>query len=348
MPRLQPVRNRSPDEAPRVRIGEVARHANVSKATVSRVLNGDERVGSAYRRSVLKAVEELGYRPNRLARQLRTQRTETIGIVVSDIENPHFSEMVRAVEDIAFGRGYRVLVCNTDETPEKQRAYLQQLAEERVLGVILSASDPADEQIGLLLDQGIPVVAFDRAVADPRVDIVIADNVSAARTATQLLIDAGHAEIAYIGGRDEVETGAERLDGFTLAMRAAGLEPRAVNGKFKVDGGHAAIAELYDAATPPSALVVGNNLMTVGALRALRERGLRVPADTALVAIDDPPWADLIDPPLTTIAQPVRAMAEDAMELLLDRVTGRRTAPRRIVHPCELHRRASCGSDATQ
>src|SRR3954467_5258673 len=143
---------------------DVARLAAVSPATVSRVLNGDPTVGATYRRRVTRAVEELNYRPNRLARNLRIQRTTTIGVVVSDIENPHFTQMVRAVEDAAFRRGYRVLLCNTDENPEKQKAYLQVLAAERVLGVLISPSDPAGEEISELIELGIPVIAFDRSV----------------------------------------------------------------------------------------------------------------------------------------------------------------------------------------
>ena len=154
----------------RLTISDVARRASVSPATVSRVLNGDPRVGEAYRTRVLRAVEELDYRPNVLARNLRRQRTATIGVVVPDIENPHFGELVRSVEDQAFDAGYRVLVCNTDETPEKQRAYLEALIDERVLGVIISPSDPGGEQISRLLDLRIPIVACDREVTDPRAD----------------------------------------------------------------------------------------------------------------------------------------------------------------------------------
>lgn len=324
-------------------ISEVAKHASVSPATVSRVLNGDPRVGSAYRERVLRSVAELNYRPNRLARHMRRQRSGTIGVVVPDIENPHFSEMVRAVEDQAYAAGYRVIVCNTDETREKQRTYLQELIDERVLGVVISPSAPDDAQIGRLLDLGIPVVAYDREVGDGRADAVLADNVKATRIAGELLIEAGHRDIAFVGGRPDVETGAERLAGYEMAMRAAGLTPREVDGDFRLEGGEAAVAELLAETTRPSALVVANNLMTLGALRAIRAAGLRVPADIALVAVDDPPWAELVDPPLTTLAQPVRRMAADAMELLLQRVSGEREAPRRIVHPFELRRRASAG-----
>jgi LacI family transcriptional regulator len=327
-----------------LKISDVARRASVSPATVSRVLNGDPRVGEAYRTRVLRAVEELDYRPNVLARNLRRQRTATIGVVVPDIENPHFGEMVRSVEDQAFDAGYRVLVCNTDETSEKQRAYLEALIDERVLGVIISPSDPGDEQISRLLDLRIPVVACDREVADARADAVLADNVKAMRIGSDVLVAAGHRRIAFIGGRTDVETGAERLAGYEMAMRAAELEPLVVDGDFRLERAEVAVAGLLRREPRPTALIVGNNLMTLGALRAIRDAGLRVPADIALVGVDDPPWSALVDPPLTTLAQPVRAMAADAMELLLQRVAGSREHPRRIVHPFELRMRASIQS----
>jgi DNA-binding LacI/PurR family transcriptional regulator len=318
--------------------------AEVSPATVSRVLNGDQAVGATYRRRVQRAVDELGYRPNPLARSLRTQRTQAIGVVVSDIENPHFSEMVRAVEDEAYVRGYRVLVCNTDESADKQRAYLETLVEERVLGVVISPSDPAGAEISELLDRGTPVVAFDREVDDPRADAVIADNRAAARAAVELLVGAGHREITLVSGRRDVESGAERLDAFELTMRAHGLEPRILDGEFRVDTSYVGVQAILAGSQRPTALVVANNLMTIGALRAIREASVRVPQDIALVAFDDPAWAELVDPPLTTLAQPVRRMATEAMQLLLERISGGRTEPRRTVHPFEVRRRASCGT----
>jgi LacI family transcriptional regulator len=329
----------------RIGIAEVARRASVAPSTVSRVLNGDPRVGEAYRQRVMRAVAELDYRPNRLARSLRKQRSASIGVVVSDIENPHFTEMVRTVEDHAYRQGHTVLVCNTDETPEKQRAYLDVLLDERVLGVIISPSDPEGAEIGRLLDAGIPVIAFDRNVADPRADAVLADNVGGARTAVELLLAHGRRDVALVTGPRDLETGAERIDGYTLAMRAAGLEPRTVDGAYRIEDGYAAVRTLLSATDRPSGLVVGNNLMTLGALQAIREAGVRVPDELALVAIDDPPWAPFVEPPLTTLAQPVRKMAADAMELLLQRVAGTRTEPRRILHPFELRVRASAGSD---
>ena len=327
-----------------VSIREVARLANVSPATVSRVLNGSSTVREDSRRRVLEAVARMEYRPNRLARNLRRRQAEMIGVVVSDIENPHFSEAVRVVEDAAYGAGYRVLLCNTDETPEKQRAYLEMMADERVLGAIVSPADSRGTGVEALLALGIPVVAFDRMIDDPRADAVVCDNVEGLRRATEHLLWLGHERIAFVGGRPDVETGAERLEGYAAAMRAAGLTPFALDGSFRTDVAERAVDDLLAQTPPPTALVVANNLMTLGALRALRRAGLRVPDDVALVAVDDPAWAELIDPPLTTVAQPVRRMAQTAMQLVLERIERRRVEARRVVLPLELRVRASCGA----
>lgn len=326
-----------------MRMREVAERAGVSPATVSRVLNGATTVRPEYRARVLRAIEEVGYRPNRLASNLRRQKAEMIGVVISDIENPHFTQMVRAVEDAAYRRGYRVLLCNTDETAQKQKAYLQMLAAERVLGVLLSPSDPAGEEISELIDLGIPVIAFDRTVEDPRADAVVVDNAAGVRLATEFLVRAGHERIGFVSGLVEVETSVERQAGFEAAMREAGLEPRSASGEFRITDGRRATEELLDDGDF-TALMVGNNLMTIGALEALRAYGIRVPEEMALVAVDDPFWAELVEPPLTTLAQPVREMAGCAVELLLERIGGERERPRRVVFDFELRVRGSCGT----
>jgi LacI family transcriptional regulator len=327
----------------RVTIAAVARRAGVSAATVSRVLNDDPRVGAHYRHQVRQAVDELNYRPNRIARSLRKRHSATVGVVVSDIGNPHFSEAVRAIEDHAYAHGHTVLVCNTDETSAKQRSYLEAMIDERVRGVILSPSDPADPTISRLLDLGMAVVAFDREVTDPRADAVVVDNTTGARAATDHLIGAGHTTIALVGGRADVETGAERLAGYEQAMRAAALTPRSVDGGFRTDLAREAVTRLLAARERPAAFIVANNLMALGVVQALRDARISVPDDVALVAFDDPPWAAFVDPPLTVVAQPVRRMATDAMDLLLDRVGRGRTQPRRIVHDVKLIVRESCG-----
>jgi LacI family transcriptional regulator len=324
-------------------IREVARLAEVSPATVSRVLNGSTTVSPDRRQRILDVVARVEYRPNRLARNLRRQQAEMIGVVVSDIENPHFSETVRVVEDAAYRAGYRVLLCNTDETPAKQRAYLEMLAEERVSAAIISPADRSGSGTEALLALGISVVAFDRLLDDPRADGVVCDNLEGLRRVTEHLLWLGHERIAYVGGRPDVETGAERLQGYTEAMRAAGQLPFALDGGFRVEGAERAVGRLLAHRKPPTAVIVANNLMTLGALRAIRAAGLRVPRDIAMVGVDDPPWAELVDPPLTTLAQPVRAMAEAAIKMVFERIEQGRTESRRVVLPLELRVRASCG-----
>jgi len=325
-----------------VQIKDVAARAGVSSATVSRVLNGDQRVSSARRERVLAAIEELGYQPNRVARSLRRRYTDTIGVVISDIENPHFTQAVRVIEDAAFAKGHRVLLCNTDETPAKQAAYLEMLAAERVVGVILAAADAADPTIGQVIGYGIPVVAFDRQVDDPRADAVTSDNVRAGRDATDYLLGRGHTEIGFIAGRLNIQTGSDRLAGYTEAMTARGLAPRTASGEFRIDEAERATADLLDRFPRTTAIVVGNNLMTVGALRALRGRGIAVPDAVSIVQIDDPFWTELVDPALTSFAQPVRTMAAQAVELLMERIAGERDVARHVVFPFHLEERASC------
>jgi LacI family transcriptional regulator len=330
-----------------MRMRDVAERAGVSPATVSRVLNGAASVRPEYRERVLRAIEEVGYRPNRLASNLRRQKAEMIGAVISDIENPHFTQMVRAVEDAAYRRGYRVLLCNTDETAQKQRAYLEMLAAERVLGVLISPSEPGGAEISELIDLGIPVIAFDRAVDDPRADAVVVDNAAGTWLATEFLIRAGHERIGFVSGLAGIETSVERQLGYERAMREAGLEPRTASGGFRISDARMATEELLGTYGDLTALIVGNNLMTIGALEALRAHRLRVPGEIALVAVDDPFWAELVDPPLTTLAQPVREMAGCAVELLLERIGGRRERPRRVVFDFELRVRGSCGTTAS-
>ncbi len=325
---------------PRLRIREVAERAGVSPATVSRVLNGSTTVGESKREDVLAAVNELGYRPNRTASNLRRQKAQMIGVVISDIENPHFTQMVRAVEDAAYRRGYRVVLCNTDEDPAKQRDYLGVLAAERIAGAIISATEADAPEISELIDQGTSVVAYDRAVADRRADAVLSANVDGARMGTEHLIAGGHKNIGFISGPTRIETAAERLSGYDETISAARLRPLVAFGDFRFAGGVRATRELL--AQGATALLVANNLMAVGALHAIKEAELRVAADVALVSIDDPPWAELTDPPLTTLAQPVREMADAAVELLLGRLEANRKRHKHKVFPFELCHRGSC------
>lgn len=325
-------------------IREVARLAGVSTATASRVLNGAPTVAPELRARVLKAAQLAGYRPNRIARNLRRLRSDMVGVIVSDIANPHFAEAVRVIEDYAYRAGYRVLLCNSDEQADKQWAYMRMLGDERVQGVVLSPSDSTAAGVEYLLKLGIPVVAFDRPIDDHSADSVLCENAEGVRRLTEHLIYLGHQRIAFVGGRTHVETGAARLAGYLEAMRSAGLLPFTLEGEFRAEQAREAVRGMLDRGVDVTAMVVANNVMAVGTLLALRGAGRRVPDDVALGAVDEPIWAELIDPPLTTLVQPVRAMAETAMRLLVERIEGRRTESARVTFPMELRVRRSSGT----
>ena len=248
--------------------------------------------------------------------------------------------MVRVIKVVALNMGYRVLVCNTDEDGARQAACLSMLADERVSGIVLSPSDP-DGSIDELRDLGIPVVTLDRALTRATTDLIVADNVPAVRTATQRLIDAGHRRIAFVGGRSEVRPAASAR---RATCRGGAGRPGTDHGRRRVrrtrPARRSAMLALPD---PPSALMVANNLMALGALQAIRDHGLRSPDDIAVIAVDNPDWAELLDPPLTVLAQPIRPMAAQGAELLIRRATGEEFAPVHQVYPLELIIRRSCG-----
>lgn len=322
-------------------MADVAARAGVSVATVSRVLSGHLTVAPAYRAQVETAVKELDYRPNRLARNLRKRNAEMIGVVVSDIENPHFAEMIHAAESEAYRHSYRLLLCNTDENRDRQSSYLQMLADEWPVGVLLAPCDPGGREISELLDRGIAVVAFDRPVLDERADSVLADNVGASRMAVEHLVERGYRHIAFVGTSPSVETGAARLAGYRAAAADAGIEAHSVNGGFRHSSGSVATSQLLSQWPDTDALITGNNMMAVGAMHALRQLGREVPRDVGFVSFDDPFFADLLAPPLTTLAQPVRAMVAAAVRLLLDRIEGRRGSVQHLVFNLELRVRES-------
>jgi LacI family transcriptional regulator len=329
---------------PPLRIDDIARLAGVSTATVSRALSGSATVRPATRARVEAVASRFAYRPSRLGRNLRSGYADVVGVVVSDIANPHFAALVGAAEDALHSRGFRVLLCDTRESAAKQAAHLEVMAAERVRGVLISPSDPHDPEIARLLELGIRVVAVDRAVADPRASSVTAANAEAARQATRHLIDLGHRSIGFIAGRQGVQTSEERLAGYREAMAEAALEPFHRAGDFHWEGGRAAAAKLLSAKRPATALLVGNNQMTVGALDFLRATRMRVPDDVAIIGFDDPVWFRVVDPAITALAQPVQAMAECAVELLFDAPRQGAVLPRHVVMSFELRIRRSCGS----
>jgi LacI family transcriptional regulator len=325
-------------------ISEVARRAGVSAATVSRVLNGRTDVSRDLAGRVHTAVQELGYRPNGVARNLRRQATMVWGLIISDIGNPFFTSVVRGVEDAAHAAGYSLVLCNSDDELAKEQRYIDIALAEQLAGVIISpASEPATD-LSALVERAIPVVAVDRRVGRLDVDTVLVDNLSGARLATEHLMDSGCARIACITGPTQTTTAAERLQGFRQAHDTAGrdVDPDlVVLENFKEDGGYHGAQRLLDSPTAPDGLFVANNLMTVGALEALMDAGVQIPADMLLVGFDDIPWARLTRPRLTTVNQPMYDMGREAGRLLTARIAGDTSLPRTVVLPPNLQIRDS-------
>jgi len=326
-------------------IKDVARHAGVSSATVSRVLANKPHVREEVRQRVLAAVDELGYQPSRVARSLRAQRSSIIGLIISDIQNPFFTSLVRAVEDVAYDHEHAVFLCNSDENIEKEALYIDLMLAEQVAGVVISPTRETDNPCRKLVEAGIPVVAVDRRVLDVEIDTVIVDNVWAAYNLVSHLINDGHHRIGAVLGTPKATTGRERYAGYVRALEAHGLHvlPELVRtGLPKEDLGYRFTLDLLDLADPPTALFTGNNLLTVGALRAIRQRGLRIPDDLALVAFDEMDWMPLMEPSLTVVAQPTYELGHTAAELLLKRIQDPARPPTEAVLQPTLIIRQSC------
>lgn len=300
-------------------IDDVARRAGVSPATVSRVFNGTAGVSAERAERVRQAAQTLRYQPSGPARALRRQRTTLWAAIIADIENPFFTAMVRGVEDIALQENHRLVLCNTDEDPEKEAAYIDVAIADRMVGVIIAVASTAKSALDPLLDAGIPIVAVDRRPRNDGIDSVLVDNRLGASQATHHLFDGGATRVACITGPTGVSSAETRLTGYhdALTDRDRPLEPALVRrADFREDGGYAAALSLLDEAEPPDAFFVANNLMTLGALRALRERGRRVPEDVTIVGFDDAPWATLVSPQLSVVAQPTHEMGRQAAQLL--------------------------------
>lgn len=303
---------------------DVAKKACVSVATVSHVVNGTRPVAPETEARVRQAMTDLAYEPNSIAQSLRTKVTKAVGILVSDITNPFFASVVRGAEDLASQSGYSIIVCNTDETPEKEEAYVALLRRRQLDGIIVV---PVVDQAGpvlrdLPLDKR-PFVFLDRRAKGVEADAVLSDNVGGAYQATQHLLKTGHRRIGIVLGLPGATTSEERLRGYTQALNEAGiaLDKQMITwGRYRIDGGRAAIGRLLESSPPPTAVFTTNNLMTLGAIRELLRRGVAVPKSMALIGFDDPEWAELSTPPITTVAQDPYSIGFIGMEMLVKRI----------------------------
>jgi LacI family transcriptional regulator len=303
-------------------ISDVAARAGVSTATVSRALNGKSTVDHELVARVVAAATELGYQPNGPARNLRRQEAAVVALIISDVENPFFTAIARGVEDVAHEVGYSVVLCNSDENADKESRYIDVAIQERVAGVILSPTGTTTSA-DRLAARGTAFVAVDRPLPEQDSDVVLVDTRLAAKQATAHLIAQGYERIGCITGPAGIRTADDRLAGYRDALKAAKRRSSTKlvrRTEYKAAGAHRAAQDLMARAEPPDALLVANSAMAVGVLQALHEQGRTPGRDVGIVAFDDVPWAELVTPPLSVVAQPAYEIGTVAARLLLARI----------------------------
>jgi len=315
-------------------IYDVARLAGVSPSTVSRTLNGKGQFAPATRTAVEDAVARLRYRPNTIARSLRTKSTQTIAFLLPYVPDPFFVSLIGGVQEHALRHDYSILLCVTEGDPEREEHYLNLLRAKQVDGALVDGPVLPATRIARFVEDGFPIVCVDRDVDLASVPLVQVDNRLGARRATEYLLSLGHRRIAHVSGA-RLETfrhSRERLAGYQEALAAAEAlaDPRlVVAGDYTEEGGVRAIRALLDGGASFSAVLASNDLSAIGAIRALAERGLRVPEDVSVVGFDDIHISAFINPPLTTVHQPAAEIAQRATELLVARIRGEDVADRR-------------------
>jgi LacI family transcriptional regulator len=336
-----------------VTVSDVAAAARVSKATAARVLGGYGAASEAVRDRVQAAAEELGYHPNALAKTMTTGRSNSIGIIVGDIENPFFAQATRGAADVAKAAGYDLILLNADEDAEAEQNAISVLLAKRVDGILVapaSTTDPAS--LREAVDRGRPLVLFDRVADGLDVDTVVADNLAGARRLTRLLLDVGHRRIGFVstiahdgdyrvGDRLGSSSVDDRVRGFVEALGDAGVAAPAasVHLNARRDGVDAIVRRLVDEGA--TAIVASDSLIAQAAFRELRGLGVRIPLDVSLVAFDDADWTSLSAPALSVMSQPIHEIGAEAARLLIRRIAGDRAPTEHLVLPQQLIERES-------
>ena len=311
-------------------IVEVAKRAEVSTATVSNVIRGTRKVSAELTLRVQTAIAEMNYTPNEIARSLKLKQTRMLAMVLPDITNPFFPEIIRGAEDAAFARGYFLLTANTNEQPGRERRIISALRSYRVDGILLataqSAYDHDAAHIASLISAGCSVVCLDRAVPDVTTDAVLLDNVGGSLACIRHLIAQGHRRIAIITGALHLQTGQERLQGYKLALEEAGLsidEKLILEGDFRVESGRRLSEQLLKNSSRVTAIFVCNGLMALGVLQTFNEHKVATPENFALATFDEVSHDQSSRDQLTTVIQPSYEMGFRAGNMLIDRIEGR-------------------------
>jgi LacI family repressor for deo operon, udp, cdd, tsx, nupC, and nupG len=327
-----------------VRIADVAKMANVSTATVSRVISNAGTVKKETADKVLEAINKLNYKPNMLARQLRRLETKTIIVIIPDITNTFFSNVLRGIESVATEYAYQVLLGDAQNIVERESSYLAVLGEKKADGVILLTAR-TDQRALEEISKEFPVVLACEYFEGSNLPTVSIDNISSARKATEHLISLNHKRIGHISGPLKVVVGRDRLKGFNQAMAQHGLfvDPLLVQeGDFSYASGFNLMKKLLTLEVPPTAVFTANDEMAMGAIKAAKSKGFKVPEDLSVVGFDDIKFASIFEPALTTIAQPTFDMGKKAMELLLKLINNKELEKNQIILADELIVRDSC------
>ncbi|WP_400162711.1 LacI family DNA-binding transcriptional regulator [Brevibacillus sp. TJ4] len=311
-------------------IRDVARLAGVSVATVSRVINQNGYVNKDTEQKVRKAIEQLQYMPNSVARGLAGKQTGTIALILPDISNPFFPEIARAVEDVAQKQGYTVILCNSDDQGQKEQTYIEMLRKKYIDGIIFASNTLREEDVQQMQANKIPLVVLDRALASGSCSVIRSRNYEGAKLAVEHLLQIGCRKIAHLYGPQEMITAKERMLGFEESvMHFPWYSPSLmVPGYFSVEGGIAAVKELLSRHRDVDGIFCGNDLMAIGALKGLHQLGIRVPDEVALIGFDGISLTQITQPELSTIAQPIYDMGTLAAQVLIAAITSGELQPK--------------------
>lgn len=309
----------------KIKIKDIAKVIGVNASTVSRALNGKPGVSEQLRERIIKTAQQMGYSPDMAAMGLRKGKTKIVGVLIPDIANPFFAQIVRAMEKVLNPVGYHLLLCSTDENPQHETDNLKTLVSQRVEGILAAPVDSGGNKslYSKILESKIPLVFFDRLVPDVETSYVITDNESGVRDLVEYLYRCGHKTLGIVTLRERSFTGRMRLTGALKASSELGIvvkEKWIVDGRSTQEGGYEAARRLFAMEEKPTALIVGNNLMMLGVLKALKDFGLKVPRDLSVVSFDDSYWNQIFDPPITCVAQEPEQMGLIAATLLLDKI----------------------------
>ena len=307
-----------------VTIKDVAERAGVSKTTVSHVLNKTRFVAEETRKKVELAAEYLNYEPSSVARSLKVKATKSLGMIITSNMNPFFAEIVREIEKFSYQGGYNLILCNTENDPHKTKSYMQMLSQKRVDGILVMCSTFNDHLFTTIIKQKtVPLVVMDWGPSVDFIDQIQDNSLQGGMLATQHLISLGHSQIGHIAGPLNKLQSQRRFEGFQQAMTQAGLtvNPKwVVESDFECEGGYQAMEKILAQETLPTAIFVGNDIMAMGALSAINEKGLRVPQDISLVGYDNISLSAFFSPALTTVGQPFTKLAKLAIDTLIDRL----------------------------